>query len=76
VLIQQVIHSFSHRLRGYLYAAPPKKASLLVTLDDGKKCIQRLDIKVRFIAMPFQVTLHPENLPEVLATNERRLGNK
>jgi len=43
------MHSFRHRLCGYLCAALPKKTAVLVTLYDSKKCIQRLDIKVWFM---------------------------
>lgn len=63
-------------MRGYLWAALPEETTVLVTLDNSKKCIYGLDFKVGLIAMPFQITLHSENLPEVLAAHECRPGNR
>ena len=61
---------------GYLSPALPKKATVLVALDNRKKCFQRFDFKVWLIAVPLEVSLHPKDFPVILATNERRLGNR
>ena len=45
----KVVHSFNHRLRGYLCATLTKKAAVVVALVDNKKCIQGLDFQVGFM---------------------------
>jgi len=37
--------------------------------------LEAVDLQVRLVAVPFEVTTHPENAPSILRPNERSLCN-
>jgi hypothetical protein len=47
-----------------------KKATELIALNNTEKCFQGLDFKIGLISVPFEVPLHPKNLPVIPASNE------
>ena len=52
-----------------------EEAAVFILINNIEEGFQRLDLWVRFIAVPLEVTAHPEHFPMVLRSNERCLRN-
>ena len=52
-----------------------EEAAVFISINNIEEGFQRLDLWVRFIAVPLEVTAHPKHFPMVFRSNERCLRN-
>ena len=57
-------------------ARSAKEATVLVTVDHMEKCLQRMNLRHWFIAVPLEILPHPVDLPAILRADEGCLRDR
>jgi hypothetical protein len=52
-----------------------EETAALINLNDSQELFERADLRIRQIAVPFQIGLHPEYFPDFLIRDIRGLGD-